>query len=617
MKRIIFAWALLAICSSTHAKIFQYLYIEANEGTASGGHVALQIDDEVFHYQYHDGLIRLNRDNSHDFRFDYLYLQNRPLHIADIDILDNSFALLKDHLKREFWDQSRQFKRLQSIQDDNDLLEWLISLKATPSKVKQHNLQLPGAGLFYSSQDFSIESAISGECETQSAAQKILPALRSQILQRYGSDFLTQRKQALQQTIRELNLSTARFADIQISYRFSERYLDLVNALLAIQAIQEFRALSNHACHTLPGTEWQLNASQLNTLQNYQKYLLDSALTLIDSKRPDWGQALFVALARIVVLQQSLDSGMWVFLDDFKADADSITTASYSNQANAKSQQRDLAKQRWSQQWTALNQDSDFNDVRYNDLELLSNRYHEWQTSLSTKNLRLHGQQLLPLQPLKLPITVLPDLNIQALQQRLHATQTAISTLNAELQTQYGYDLITRNCVTELSRSIRLALTNETDVSGPIAAGNQFVPFMAFANLASLYPVRQIQSLPSFRQQQLSQLYANEFPAWVYLRESNILSAELYHYNPDDALFVFFTDDGFLFRPLFGAFNTLAGLGQSILGLFEWPFDAGERLRNGTRGLMMSLPELAFINIRKGSYKFAVPTHTELGIQLP
>lgn len=617
MKRFVIGLALLTVCSGTNAKIVQYLYIEANEGTASGGHVALQIDDDVFHYQYHDGLIRLNRDNSDNFRFDYRYLQNRPLHVADIEIPNDKLTLLQEDLTRAFWDQAREFKRLQSLENDSQLLIWLISLKATPPKVEPHNLQLPGAGLFFSSEDFSNKNAKSGECETQSATQKIMSAVRSQVQQRYGADFLTRRKHALTRSIRELDVPSASFADTRNSYRFSERYLDLVNTLLALQVIENSHALSKHACHTLPAQAWQLTAGQMDILQTYQKHLLDSVLVLINSKRPDWGQAVFVTLARIVVLQQSLDSGLWVFLDDFKVDADTITTNTYDNQADALNQQRDLARQRWVQEWNAISQAGDFNDNRYTDLELSANRYLEWQTSLSTKSLRIQGQQPLPLQPLKLPITELPDLNIQALQERLRATQKAISTLNAELQTHYGYDLITRNCVTELSRNLELALTHDPVESRLFSPVSQFVPFMNFANLPSAFPVKRVWSLPSFRQQQLSQLYANEFTPWVYLRESNVLSAELYRYNPDDALFVFFTDDGLLFRPLFGAFNTVTSLAQSILGLFEWPFDAGERLRNGTRGLMMSLPELAFINIRKGSYKFVAPRYFTSQIQSP
>ena len=35
-----------------YAAHFNYLYIEASEGNSSGGHTAIQFDDEIYHYQH-------------------------------------------------------------------------------------------------------------------------------------------------------------------------------------------------------------------------------------------------------------------------------------------------------------------------------------------------------------------------------------------------------------------------------------------------------------------------------------------------------------------------------------------------------------------------------------
>ncbi len=75
-------------------------------------------------------------------------------------------------------------------------------------------------------------------------------------------------------------------------------------------------------------------------------------------------------------------------------------------------------------------------------------------------------------------------------------------------------------------------------------------------------------------------------------------------YHSDDAFFVFFTDGDLVFRPVGGLFNTAAGIGQSIWGFLSWPFDAGRNLQSGAKGILMSLPELLFFNMRKGSYKY-------------
>ncbi|MGZ5018780.1 MAG: hypothetical protein ACXV8U_23680 [Methylobacter sp.] len=68
---------------------------------------------------------------------------------------------------------------------------------------------------------------------------------------------------------------------------------------------------------------------------------------------------------------------------------------------------------------------------------------------------------------------------------------------------------------------------------------------------------------------------------------------------------MFFTDDNVLLRPVFGLVNTAVGIGQSVYGLFSWPLlDSGNNLKSGATGILMSLPELFFFNMRKGSYKY-------------
>jgi hypothetical protein len=89
------------------------------------------------------------------------------------------------------------------------------------------------------------------------------------------------------------------------------------------------------------------------------------------------------------------------------------------------------------------------------------------------------------------------------------------------------------------------------------------------------------------------------------LRETNTLTGTIYRPNPDDSVFLFFTDDVVAPRPLFGLANLAVGLGAGVVGLATLPVDRGALLRAGAWGALWSLPELVFVNIRKGS--FAVP----------
>jgi hypothetical protein len=594
----------LLLFSNANAKTLHYLYIEANEGTASGGHAALQLDDTVFHYQYRDGLIRLTKDDSAGFDFDYRYLQNRTLRVADIAVADESFAVLQDYFKRQFWEQDRQFKQLQTLENDTRLLDWFINLKTPPQTTPQTHprLSLPAAGLFYNASDFDQTPPITGACQTQAAADNVLGALR----QRHGAEYLTERSRELTESIQRLSPSQTDPQNRPSTYGFSQRYLDLVNASLAIQVLRTAKPLAVDACHALESPDGRLDNNQRQSLQRYQQQLLQSANVLLTSNRPDWGQALLISLARLVTIEQSLQSGRWFFLDDFEPLATTIDTEQYTSQAEAM-QQKFLATQRlWHQRWQALSIETALDDAGYTDLEIAANQYREWQTSRTRQTLRYQGQQRLPLKPLPLPAWIIPNLSDRQLQLALQAAQQRTATMAGALQAQYAYELLSRNCVTELFHGINLALGSETEqiLGGRLNPVLQVIPFVAFASLSQQNPASQIRLLPSLRQQRLAKQYAEEFAPWVFARESNLLTAELYQYNPDDAAFLFFTDDSVLARPLFGAFNLLTGLGQSLWGLLQLPFDAGDGLHNGARGLLMSLPELVFINIRKGSYKF-------------
>jgi hypothetical protein len=113
--------------------------------------------------------------------------------------------------------------------------------------------------------------------------------------------------------------------------------------------------------------------------------------------------------------------------------------------------------------------------------------------------------------------------------------------------------------------------------------------------------------LPSLRRAWAAERRAREDSAWVALRESNTLTSTLYTPGGEDSLFLFFTDDGAALRPLLGAFNLTAALAGAGAGLLRLPFDGGRLLDAALRGALFSLPELAFQNIRKGTFEWIAP----------
>jgi len=85
------------------------------------------------------------------------------------------------------------------------------------------------------------------------------------------------------------------------------------------------------------------------------------------------------------------------------------------------------------------------------------------------------------------------------------------------------------------------------------------------------------------------------------LRESNVWTSTLYRPREEDGFFVFFTDRTVLLRPVLGAVNLAASAVESGIGLGLAPIDHGRSLGAGLSGVLFSLPELFFVNLRKGS----------------
>jgi hypothetical protein len=130
-----------------------------------------------------------------------------------------------------------------------------------------------------------------------------------------------------------------------------------------------------------------------------------------------------------------------------------------------------------------------------------------------------------------------------------------------------------------------------------------FVPAVAARAVRDAYAGSEARLIPSYRRSRIARMYREENPLLVFLRESNTLTSTAYRPAARDSAFLFFTDELVVTRPLFGALNLLAGFGAAAVGLARSPADDGETLRAGLVGLLFSLPELVFVNVRKGSYE--------------
>jgi hypothetical protein len=196
-----------------------------------------------------------------------------------------------------------------------------------------------------------------------------------------------------------------------------------------------------------------------------------------------------------------------------------------------------------------------------------------------------------------------------ALRRAAAAARSREQAWREALRAAFGYHLVTRNCVTELFATLAAELGEEgarqvlggpAEPPGPL----RFVPFASYDAVLGSWRVAERWHEPGLRRARLAALYARENDLRVYLREASTLTSTVYRREPGDPFFLFFTDDAALLRPLLGAANLAAALAHSALGVARLPFDRGETLRDGLESAAYSLPELAFVSVRKGTMRY-------------
>jgi len=607
------------------AASFEYLYVEASEGNSSGGHSAIEFGDEVYHFQHHDsGLIRLLRQDKQEFHFQYRFLQNRRIHLSHIEVTDETFTQLRSYFKLQFLAQNQQFNQLNQLHKDRLLLRRLLY------KTNQDNnfldadfttdLQIKGAGLFFAEHQLGSQNK-----DLLFESSPVINMLRTKIEQRYGLDFLGSRKEQITTHIKLLTpshwpeaikvLSKDNFPAVINS--FADSYTDYLSGLVVIKLLQEEQGLQPDAFFV---THQIVTLEERQVVEKIREQLTTSLLASVSSSRSDWGYATLINLARIMALDHTLQLGRWVFLDDFSQDSELVSADQFVGHAKQMQIQLNDAKTNLEQTRKELLTLDDLSEARYSQVEMAANRYFELLKVGRDKNIRYIGEKALPTKSVSLPAWQVPELSQQKLTIALSELAAYENKLLEELNEHYRYDLITRNCVTELFRTIDQGLlppqniaVNQVDLhltestkrlGGNVSADYNFIPFISFQAVQENYKVTKSEVLNSYRDQQLAKLYAKNDDLMVSLREANTLTSTIYTNNPDDAFFVFFTDDHLLLRPVFGLVNTAAGIGQSVFGFLSWPFDTGRNLKSGATGVLMSLPELLFFNMRKGSYKY-------------
>lgn len=607
----------LAATPGVHAapgRTIDYIYVEANEAGSSGGHAAIRFGDRVFHFQYTgDGLLGISRQDFASFRRNYALLENRAIRLIRIPVSDETFELVHGHFAQRRIIQHQHGHILDSLTADRRLLQ---VFRAVGRGEPAAPIIVEGAGYFVRA-DASVESA-----EPSSS----IAGLRERIVAVHGPEFLDERLAGVRRQLETLDPRGVEAPEVDVSmermpsavYGFARRYKDAMAARLALEVIQRGRGLVPGSYLATGRAELALGEGETEAVDALAEALSEGLVRLARSERPDWGPALLVGLARLAALEQTRRSGAWVFLDAYPADArilgrNRLATRPHLLETLLREARADFAAAR-SRVLGDGSAGAGFREQDFADLEESGNRLIEsLRARYDGRDLRLAQGRQAPARATMWTDVVVPLPTADAVDEQLQAAMAREFDYAERLQRLYGYHLLTRNCVTEIFRELDRALSARAEgdaraesrrrLGGYLKmSGLRFIPAVSAAAAEDSYPVLPTIEIPSYRRENLARLYREEAPLRVFLRESNTLTSTLYERNADDSYFLFFTDDVVAARPLLGVANVLTGLSATMVGAFTWPVDRGRTLWGGLKGVVFSLPELFFFNIRKGSF---------------
>jgi hypothetical protein len=552
-----------------------FLYINANAGEAAGGHTALRLGDSIFHYQFFpDSTFLLVREPWDSFRFLYNELHNRSISVASLPLELSVAVQIRNHFTELLVAQQNFNDDFEALQQEKQLVEQLMGGIL--------GISVKCLGFFNDkSEQIKSENLLTKFTETAS--------LRA-LIEKADED--------LQTAARKLMYGERPGKSFQEIVAWREALLVLVHG----------KTLKSDAVIYPMEEEGELNNQEKILLEEFSKYLHISIVELLDSTRPDKGETLLLQIARYLAVQRSLAEKKLFTLDPFFKEVRVV----HLTDEDMRGEQVLHLKKNLLQQTTTRRElffkEKVHQEITYSLLE--TSRARTWELARvndSVRSVRILAKVTLPSRP-SVVTTQFPERYEKQLQGIRDTVGDELLDLQKRREALYGYNLVWRNCATELIRSLNTTFADTE--SGRKALGGWlepddgllFIPFLFYRESIDAYSLQNHQFLQARRLRNLENLYNQENDLWVWLRESNTLSSTLYETRSKDTPFLFFTDDALFLRPLLGFLNVgYAGL-HGVVGIMRLPFDSGESFNQAARGLFYSLPELGFSNIRKGSY---------------
>lgn len=588
---------------------FEYLYVRAHEGQASGGHAALRFGGWVFDYQHDDGLLVPRREDAAQFQHAYRTLQNRSIESSRVEATAETVELLDRGFQRRVLAQQQQLEIGAALAADAALL-------AALRDAGEVGIDVRGAGFF----------ALS-----QGALSPSLDSLEVAVVSRHGAAWASRRREQAEEILRTAPLAPIDAAAIEVDpFRLPIATDPIGRRLaqgLAARAAADLFTRPRRLAHPLRDAG-EIDTAARTRLVAARAALLTSATKLAGSARPDWGEAFLRSAARLAALDASLAAGRWLVLDAMPASARTLPSTpkrvAHAPALHAEAQ-RDLDRAR-----AAFLREDGFPEQDAGAVETAATRVAVLDGVLEGEGAwRVAPGALLPEGNARLTFALPSDVSHEAITRAAQAASRDAATFRARLEARYDYELTSHNCVTELFDTIdaifaadaaqgvaspaaerpeallRLARAeSERRLGGHVPPRDDanFVPFVSSRNVRATWQVTERTHLPSAREY----VVAQEGSLAAALREANTVTSRVYLPAEDDGFFLFFTDQAWQrpLRPLLGAANLTAGLARAGVGVLALPFDRGRGLRSGLDGALWSVPEFFFANVRKGTSEY-------------
>lgn len=595
----------------------EFLHIEANAGGSSGGHAALcfHADDACFHFQHsHGGLIGLTREHPVQVEHGYRVIGNRTIHALELALNASEYDALLSGFENRYRLEESQTELLIELEKDVAFLD-LVAAAArrreaggADAGADTSALRIPGTGYFSAtggSHAASLNEASFGDDDGDDAGAGTERVDRDRLGRLAASTDSEIARLALKPST-PLPAATGS-APAPLWRGPAHAYRERIAARTAIAVMRGQLQPRDDMLRT-PRRAAPLRDEERAALQRWGQRLEAASARLVGSADHGQGYAALIALARLHAVRASLSSGRLVVLDVFSESAPTISADVVRAETQAVQMLRDERYLDLERERAAFFSADESSELLWSRLETTAALAADLDAAATHGvALRMPPDRPLPSASARradLPLPFAPPADATDARDR---ARQRLARYRASLVASRGYDLIRRNCVTEIAKVMHEAIEKapRPGVTRATAGSLDFVPFVSAASLRRSGRVLSERELPSWRRLQLEAMHAREPALHVALRETVVPAARSYNAHDDDPVFALFTDRAPALRPVFGAVNIATGFVNASVGTLSAPLDGGRRMRRGLSGVLFSLPELGFVSLRKGTYPLA------------